>query len=567
VGTGVRLSIKAGLSDLDFFGSTIDDPGQQPNGIILDACYQARVSNVRLHNCGALFLRNCYQCEVEDLRCGGMTDSHATYAIAVSGDENIIRRMVGRDNRHDFTTSAQSSGVVRYGTNRRNLIEDCVSYCTGEGTVAPDARIGFDTHAEGYETTFRRCVVHAAGDEYDAVTATRVIAYNSRSRKTIYDQCEVKGDVNRMIRGFRISADDNVVRNCRVDGVWGAVVSQAAVALGPTPQRTRIIGGRFEKIRDSAVIIDGGDSHLVDGVEILEYGMFPGGLNGGDGSAVTFANDRDVADVPTNVAVRNSRIHEAAGRLSLSFGAVGFGDIAFEGNLFLGYQRAEIGLDRSVSLAAQLERKWASRNNRPDYRYLNAVGHGLSVPTDEYKPITTDGGLHDGTDVGGILAGVLVDVVDNDTLVLAHRGQRITMPAAKITAVASYNQSADGPYLRYHNVSNGYSVAGTGPGPFILEAEALTADEFIGTVLFSQRTAWLQTETFVLTGTDVTNEYVTLLLDGPVSEEQVVAQFDEARLLTPGIDIFYDPATKRLSWSSGVAATVSAGRTLVVRYL
>jgi hypothetical protein len=166
--------------------------------------------------------------------------------------------------------------------------------------------------------------------------------------------------------------------------------------------------------------------------------------------------------------------------MSIGFDDTDFDDIIIENNKFVGYPRVEIGIDRTSAIAADLERRWSWKNNQQNYLYVGRAAHGLVIGDDEFKPVDIDGNLHDGTPDGGDFAGILVDVIDANNYVLAGTGQQVTMPASKVTVVASYDPNTDGAYLAYANGPNGYGVDAVLPD--LLETVAYTTDELIAKV-------------------------------------------------------------------------------------
>lgn len=476
-GSVQKLSVDCGMIGANFEGSD-----QSTNAVLFYSCLRPRIYDTLLQKCGQIVFSVCNKPIVSGLDITHQKTANADYGITATWcDEGDFANIRAGSCRHAFTTGGFGTGITRYGTNRRNVVRDSQSIPDGKD-ASGNTNIAWNTHAEGYGTTFKNIRTVLTGPSTISPSAgPSMIAFSDRARRTEYQNCRVVGNKLSLHRGWVLSGSDTSLHDCEMNGGWAGVLAettdvQNSSAVVLPANRIKVYGGVFENFRNEAMIFNGGTGHRVIGATILTCGASSSGLWGSVRAGIAFA-DTDTLGL-SDVAVEECYIPKQDNLYSVGVDALTDADMVLRGNRFEGYGNASIGLNRSLSNVPQLEAAWGNQQQgRARYLYCEDTAHGYTTGTHLYRPIDIDMNILDDTATLVPLAGILVDVIDANWMVLAQPGQDLLLPVAMLSG--SYSISADGRKLYWD--ASAAKFAPTKPGdshatvPVLLQVFSLTA--------------------------------------------------------------------------------------------
>ena len=449
------------IRNLDFSGSNNTGDCMRINGQ-----RDMLVENCTFANAGEIYVRLSYNCQLRDIRIEGQLDTNSTYGITVIASGGIhIDTYHGWGCRHMVTTGGIDDETNRYGTCHDILTENFEFY--GAEGQTDDSIVVADTHSSGYKVTWRNGTVHLAGDSDDSGSGGILYGFGSRSRSTIWDRCRVVGAKGQKHVGWLLSSSNNAQLNqCEMDGGRAGVWSRNLGVTNSEPgcTGTLIRGCRFNEMKNEGILIDGGDAEIIDTI-VTETGEIDSGLvSGGTArSAITFI-DSDSVGMGSS-SVRNCNLPKGTHNLySVHQGPLTSATLKLIGNRIEGYDHCEIGIDRSLASAADLERAYSKLNFKEDNAIYYKSGHTISISDDKYKPLTRDIELYESN--SEYVIGIVMDAWA-DNVCVAKPGAIIRMPTSMMSG--SYNPTSDGRVLYWDEVGEHYQATPV-IGDAILEA-------------------------------------------------------------------------------------------------
>lgn len=460
-GSVKKLSVRCGLDNISFAGSNNSAGANPAYAAKYYCCYRPFNRNVTLSYSGGIALFLCYAYDNQAIIHEGAVNANTDYGIVPAwSDCGVTSGYVGRSSRHHYTTSAYGSGTTRWATNKHNVFENFLVSLDGDDT-ASSSNIGIDTHAESYGFICRSgLVVMGSEGTISPSAGPTIIAYQSRGRKSRFQDCIAVGNEAGKQRGFHTSgAQDTEIINCVVDGAWCGIHVEIQGSTVKKPSNgTKVVGGLYRNIRNDAMIFDSGDDHMVYGAKIESCGKVAGGLFGSVRACISFY-DRYALGM-TGCGVIACDLTKDTNLYSVATHTLAYDDLNIQDNRVGGYGFLSIGLDRSLSETPKIEQNFGNLQvGRKNNIYLNQASHGRSV-SDVNKPYTDALALYDDTASGQIVLGFVADVINTDWLILEPIGTVTTMLDSQLTT--SYTYGTDSRKL-YYDASAG-KYAKTKPG-------------------------------------------------------------------------------------------------------
>ena len=442
----------ASIRNLDFSGSNNTQDAMRIYGV-----RDFVIENVKMVNAGQVNTQLSYNTRISNITIEGQLDTNGTYGItAVSVGGFTVSNYRGHGCRHMFTTGGIADSTNRYGTCHDILIED-FEFHAAEGQSA-DAVVVTDTHVEGYRVRHHNGTIYLAGDSDDSSSDGFLYAFGSRSRKTIWDRCRVYGTRGQKHCGWLLSSSDGAqINECEMSGgrigIWSR--NLGTTNTEPGSSGTVIRGAKIDDTKNEGILIDGGDAEIVGAIITNTGEIDTGGIDGSKKSAITFADSASVG-VGQSI-VRNCRLPRNSNNdYAIHQGTLTASNLELIGNRIEGYDNCELGLDRSLSSCAALERKYAKHNFRLDSAIYKAASHTLDPDDDKHKPLTKSIAIYDSDDE--YVIGLLMDAW-TDNVCVARPGTLVEIPSTMIDG--TYDPSSNR-WLYWDSTGEHYQTSSTG---------------------------------------------------------------------------------------------------------
>ncbi len=463
-GSDPLLTTAGGMHNIDLTGST----NSGSTGMTAYHVMNLEMSNVDFKDTGQLALFGCYNARLDRVKCLGQTgsgqDAGDVYGLSITACNNmVVSNFEAQNCRHFITTGGFGASPNRWGTCSGLIIRNAIGYMTGYDTGAV---VGFETHPEGLGVRFIDCDVYMGGNSGISEGGFQPVLYGfqTRSRDTHFTHCRVHGSNTEKHVGFRASSSNGThFIDCEIDGglvgIWGTTAGSG----DPASETITIDSCHIQNTRNNGVVIDGGSNHKIINSTIENCGTSTAGIGGSELALVTFA-DTDATGTMSGIMVRNNCLSKDINTYSVYVDAsIDSTEIEILDNDLRSYDRTSIGLDRSLGNAAELERAYSHKNNDRDrFAIITRSSHGLSVPNEEFNPILHDGTVYDDTVANaGDIRGILVDVINTDTYVLANRGQFVDLTNSLVFA-DSYSEVSDGSKLYWDENLSKFSASKPG---------------------------------------------------------------------------------------------------------
>lgn len=441
-GSVKKLAVDCGIRGANFAGSD-----QSGNAVLFACCLRPFANNILLENSGQVQFALCNKPKADNVEIPRQKLGNSDYGIAVvCSDEGEFSNIRAGSCRHAYTTGGFGSGLIRYGTNRRNTVRDSIAIPDGLD-ASGTSNIAWDQHSESYGQKYLNVrVILTAPSTVSPSAGASMIGFGDRGRHTEYHNCHVVGNKTSLHRGWLISSAYNTsFYDCTMNGGWAAILTESSGVPAPGGElpanQVKVYGGTFRNLRNEAMIFNGGAGHRVYGAKIYDVGESASGLWGSVRAAIAFA-DTDSLGL-SDCAVEGVIAPKTTNLYSVGIDTLDEAAIVLRDNDFKGYGHASIGINRALTTAPQVEATWGnSQRNRPRYLYANDTAHGYTTGTHLYRPLDLNINIYDDTAAYVESVGVLVDVINADWLVLAQPGQEIEVPTTMLSG--SYSIAADG---------------------------------------------------------------------------------------------------------------------------
>ena len=544
----------ASIRNLDFSGSNNTQDAMRIYGV-----RDFVIENVKMVNAGQINTQLSYNTRISNITIEGQLDTNGTYGItAVSVGGFTVSNYRGHGCRHMFTTGGIADSTNRYGTCHDILIED-FEFHAAEGQSA-DAVVVTDTHVEGYRVRHHNGTIYLAGDSDDSSSDGFLYAFGSRSRKTIWDRCRVYGTRGQKHCGWLLSSSDGAqINECEMSGgrigIWSR--NLGTTNTEPGSSGTVIRGAKIDDTKNEGILIDGGDAEIVGAIITNTGEIDTGGIDGSKKSAITFADSAWVG-VGQSI-VRNCRLPKNANNdYAIHQGTLTSSNLELIGNRIEGYDNCELGLDRSLSSCAALERKYAKHNFRLDSAIYKAASHTLDPDDDKHKPLTKSITIYDSDDE--YVIGLLMDAW-TDNVCVARPGTLVEIPSTMIDG--TYDPSSNR-WLYWDSTGEHYQTSSTG-SPIL---EGIDND---GTTVSARVIAGFDVESGSGGGTATNLSYTasTRTLSSSSGDDAVITEVDSsnsglmtsAQLTTlnaalSSVDLSYTSSTRILANTGGTDVTL-----------
>ncbi len=255
----------------------------------------------------------------------------------------------------NFTSTGTSVVLyreIRWGTSLNCILDDCVINVGTSKVSGSSARIGLDTHPEGYEVEFRNCRINVASDPGNANVGAQ-----TRSRRTIFRNCHFKGSWDEPSGGagskaINISGPEAQVLGCTFEGFWqginidrpsdGGGTPDAAYANDVVIDRNLFISCKDFAIRNRSA---GSRTHITNNTF-----MDCGRLTSGQRTPIDFSTVTR-SQAGTGYVIRGNLISKNGNLYSLVAGDLDTTDVDMEDNCCTGYGSGTVGINHDSAVA------------------------------------------------------------------------------------------------------------------------------------------------------------------------------------------------------------------------
>lgn len=254
------VSILEPIDNISITGLELEfeDKVQRPysTAIKFDGVVNSTIEGIRCPRSGpgAIWLNNSYNCKVQ-ARIDGTAASDNVYGLVVGTVNNVqIYDSLITGCRHTFTTTAgKSIGNERWGTPLNVELRNSIINVPTKLDIGPNAtRVGLDTHAEGYEVTFRDVTVNIG-------SGTANYGAFIRSRAPQFLGCKFNGGPQ--TKAIEIYAPDAVIDHCLIDRGWIGVAAKKI--YNTFVSHTSVTNTLFRNLAGPACFFEAGDKHVI----------------------------------------------------------------------------------------------------------------------------------------------------------------------------------------------------------------------------------------------------------------------------------------------------------------
>ena len=311
------------------FSQTVDPP-DFTSMLRFRACNNVNVRNIHLKRGGGGDISANYSANVKitDILIEGAQKNDGTYGvIALIVNGFLFKDSIVYGTRHIFTTGAgfsDTSPTRRYGTPLGCMVDNVQGYVYTkvDPTGVLSSRVGFDTHAEGWNVDFNNCTVTVNGDN-----GVANVGMQTRSRNTNFRNCRIIGnyDVGALNgpKGIRVLGKDAVIQDCYIEGIWRGIETLESFDTG-VANRTIIKNTTFRNLLERPIFFGEGSGHLVDGC------IFQNCANSAPACLINFAEG-------SGHMVTNCLMPKRNNDIAVHQSGLGVGSFTIANNILTGY--------------------------------------------------------------------------------------------------------------------------------------------------------------------------------------------------------------------------------------
>lgn len=230
------------VEDIEFEHAATEQ-GEYAVSLYVGCCARATLRRVRQarNGAGAIAFQYSADCLMVDCDLAGSRAVDMVYGITTGVTNGIHVTDSGLSGtRHPVTTNAGVGKLKsRWGTSIATTLNDCVVNIPSNDDGG--ARVGIDTHPEGYLFTVRDCLIRVGGDVSNTAVQTRSRASRIVGN-TILGGNSQRSDAAPLAKAIRVYAADAIVADNTIVNFWLGVGLHGQHASGAVVRDNLIIG-------------------------------------------------------------------------------------------------------------------------------------------------------------------------------------------------------------------------------------------------------------------------------------------------------------------------------------